>query len=363
MGVTDAGELWSHWVMPSRASARVTVRTLGDQDVTLSPTVITRPDEWPNRTMHFHAGWRASYDLSTRPMVDWNYCDLRGQGVFVGAAFHITNPVKNWWGEGDEKIYVDGEKFPSHFGTGTEDYFGYAWCSPELFTHAFHNQPRADGPGNYGHSSVNRWHVLDQIPFRRSFLFDMEIWHWAEVKIDAAVTTYWYARPGGRHAFVPLTAADVPYRPVAPYVAARVPGALEGEEMRIIEHTANIGPQDIGDCSAEKHLWWRHGTKPGDRLVVGFEAPAAGTYNVVGRFVTSGDYGIVRLAINGAVAAESLDLYSRRVQVTDELPLGTYELAAGENRLEVEVIGANPAAKPDYMFGLDYLRLEQVGGE
>lgn len=34
-----------------------------------------------------------------------------------------------WWGEGDEKLFVDGEKFPSTFGTGSEDYVGYAWAA------------------------------------------------------------------------------------------------------------------------------------------------------------------------------------------------------------------------------------------
>jgi hypothetical protein len=37
------------------------------------------------------------------------------------------NPVTIWWGEGDEKIWVDGEAFPSIFGTGTEDYYAYSW--------------------------------------------------------------------------------------------------------------------------------------------------------------------------------------------------------------------------------------------
>ena len=46
---------------------------------------------------------------------------------------HLINYHRGWWGEGDEKIYVDGEDFPSHFGTGTEDYYGYAWCRPEEF--------------------------------------------------------------------------------------------------------------------------------------------------------------------------------------------------------------------------------------
>ena len=111
--------------------------------------------------MHFHAKWRAQFDVPTRPMIDWNYLTAKGQGVFAGVAFAIDNPVKDWWGEGDEKIYVDGETFPSHFGTGTEDYYGYAWCWPGLFTHAYHAQPRCDGPGNYGRTSVNRFHILD----------------------------------------------------------------------------------------------------------------------------------------------------------------------------------------------------------
>ena len=73
---------------------------------------------------------------------------------------------------------MDGETFPSHFGTGTEDYYGYAWCWPGLFTHAYHAQPRCDGPGNYGRTSVNRFHILDRIPFTKDFKFDMELWHW-----------------------------------------------------------------------------------------------------------------------------------------------------------------------------------------
>ena len=32
---------------------------------------------------------------------------------------HVWNPRGGWWGEGDEKFFVDGEKFPSTFGTGS----------------------------------------------------------------------------------------------------------------------------------------------------------------------------------------------------------------------------------------------------
>ncbi len=87
--------------------------------------------------------------------------------------YQISNPVANWWGEGDEKIYIDNENFPSTFGTGTEDYYGYAYCWYEPFTHAYHNQVRVDGPANFGHSCVSRFHFLDALTFDKSIKFDM----------------------------------------------------------------------------------------------------------------------------------------------------------------------------------------------
>ena len=77
---------------------------------------------------------------------------------------HVWNPRGGWWGEGDEKFFVDGEKFPSTFGTGSEDYFGYAWCHPGLFQRPFHCQTMT--MSNQGHQSVLRWHVADNIPFQ-----------------------------------------------------------------------------------------------------------------------------------------------------------------------------------------------------
>jgi hypothetical protein len=312
--------------------------------------------------MYFHAKWRADHAVPTRPMLDWNYLDAHGRGVFVGASFSIANPTRTWWGEGDEKIYVDGETFPSFFGTGTEDYFGYAWCSNEPFTHAYHNQPRCDGPGNYGQTSVNRWHILDRIPFRRRFRFDMELWHWvADTRVDMAVTAYWYARTGGTDGFERVTEKDLALQLIPPYVPERVAGAVEGEEMRIIEHTATADPQEIEGCSNDQHLWWRGGQQLGDRLVVGFEVESTGTYRVWGRFVKARDYGIVRMSINDTPSGEPVDFYHDGVIVADEIDLGTFDLAAGENRITAEVVGANETAVKGYMFGLDYLRIEKCG--
>ncbi len=360
--VRPSGEMLSHWPMPFKDGATIKLRNLGDQNVQVDVRLALVGYKWNDRSMHFHARWRSEFDRSSMPSFDWNYATIDGQGVYVGSAFHITNPVRQWWGEGDEKIYVDGEEFPSFFGTGTEDYYGYAWCSPERFQHAYHNQTRCDGPANYGHTSVNRWHIIDAIPFEEHLRFDMELLHWVEADVDLFMTAYWYARPGAESQHKPITASDVRVQPVPEYQAPRVPGAIEGEEMTILAKTANPAPQYIANASNDHHLWWHGGVEPGEVLKLAFESPAAGRYAVFGRFVKAHDYGRFKLALNDTPIDEEMDFFipPGRVAITDEIKLGTFDLKHGRNTLTVTATGAHPEAKPEHMFGLDYLRLEGV---
>lgn len=363
MEVDEDGDLWSWWVMPFEQNAEIELRNEGAAAVEVQLHVAVAPWTWDARSLHFHADWRAEFDVPVRPMRDWNYLTAAGQGVFVGAAFHMANPVPQWWGEGDEKIYVDGERFPSFFGTGTEDYYGYAWCWTELFSHAYHAQTRCDGPRNYGHTSVNRWHILDRIPFRRSFRFDMELWHWNEkARVAMSVATYWYARPGARSQTPPIEPAMLRVTKLGPYRPPRVPGALEGEALAILRWTAGrLEHQNWDGLSNEQHLWWT-GARPGARLVVAVPAARAGRYRVLARFLTAPDYGICRLSVNGQPAGGPIDLYHPSVQPSEEYELGVFELHKGQNELSVEIVGRNPRAVDRYMFGLDYVRLVPVEG-
>jgi hypothetical protein len=343
--------------MPFRDMAVIELINFTEQPASLTGEIALKDYRWTERSMHLHAKWRAQFDVPTRPMQDWNYLTATGQGVFAGVAFAIDNPVKEWWGEGDEKIYVDGERFPSHFGTGTEDYYGYAWCWPGLFTHAYHAQPRCDGPGNYGRTSVNRFHILDRIPFTNDFKFDMELWHWNDkCRVNLAAVAYWYARPGGTDAFKPITAQDAVVRPMPEYVVPRVAGAIEGESLKIVQVTGVAEPQDW-DVSGGRHLWWHAGMQPGDRLVLNFPVAKAGQYRVLGRFLRARDYGIHQLAVNNAPSGGPIDFYSPDVKPSEEIDLGAFDLRQGDNELSVTVVGANAKAVKAYMFGLDYLRL------
>ena len=359
LGMTKEGEMYSHWFMPFKESAVIELVNYSKETAKLSGQTVVQDSPWTDASMHFHAKWRAQFDVPTRPMQDWNYLTAKGQGVFVGVSFAIDNPVKAWWGEGDEKIYVDGETFPSHFGTGTEDYYGYAWCWPGLFTHAYHSQSRCDGPTNYGRTSVNRFHILDRIPFTQDFKFDMELWHWDEkCKVNMAVVAYWYARPGASDAFKTIQAEEAIVRPMPVWVVPKVAGALEGEDLKILRVTGKAEPQDWEGVSAGKHLWWHEGMKPGDTLAVAFTAPKAGKYHVSGRFLKARDYGIHQLAINGQKFGEPADFYNLEVRASSERDLGVFELNEGENEFSATVVGANEKAVKSYMFGLDYLLLK-----
>jgi hypothetical protein len=356
--VSKAGSLSSYWRMPFQKSAAVEFENSGSQPIEIRANFDHGMYAWTDRSMHFHAKWRADWQVPSRPMIDWNYLTATGQGQFVGAAFNIANPVRHWWGEGDEKIYVDGEKFPSHFGTGTEDYFGYAWCWPEKFTHAYHAQPRCDGPGNYGITCVNRFHVIDRIPFTKDFRFDMELWHWNDsCKVDMAVTAYWYARPGGTDKFPPIKPADLRVPEVGPYQPQFVKGAIEGESLKIVEKAGVVEPQSIDGCSGDRHMWWKSGQKVGDKLVLAVPVERAGRYQVKIRCLKARDYGIMQLSVNDSPAGGPIDFFNAGIKHTDEIDIGTFDLPAGDARFGVAVSGANEKAVKSYMFGLDYVKL------
>lgn len=107
--------------MPYQKGGTISVLNLSDESIDIDLAASVGDWQWDEDSMYFHAGWRGQYPVPTRPYSDWNYVTLNGRGVYVGDTLTIMNPVERWWGEGDEKIWVDGEDFPSIFGTGTED--------------------------------------------------------------------------------------------------------------------------------------------------------------------------------------------------------------------------------------------------
>ncbi|MCC6670334.1 MAG: DUF2961 domain-containing protein [Planctomycetes bacterium] len=364
--VDEQGFAHCRFPIPVQQVARIGLET--EAEVPLEYAIAASPEAGVEPgALTLHASWHAVRERPTRPFSDHLVLDARGPGRFVGCSLLVHNPVKAWWGEGDEKFYVDGEAFPSTFGTGTEDYFGYAWCDTALFDHPFHGQVQCEGPGNFGDTSVYRFQIADAVPFQRSFRFDLEVWHWdPKITVDYASVAYWYA-PAGSASGLPAVpkAAERGLRrsePPATFVAKDV---LEGESLRVLEVSGGRQmPQDLagfaaGKWSRDTHLWWMDG-KPGDRLVLEVPVANPGRQRVKAAFTRAGDYGIVQVWLGDARLGAPIDLYHDGVVPTGEVELGVATLAPGPARLVLELVGRNEKAVPRHMVGLDYLRLEPV---
>lgn len=372
----ETARLWVHgnhaectFPMPLPAGGRIAVEAARDLGARLPGIEWVWTEPMPERgpePLLFRASYHLVKGTPTRPFSDHLVLDAKGRGRFVGCSLLIRNPSRVWWGEGDEKFTVDGEAFPSWFGTGTEDYFGYAWCDPTPFQSPFHAQVECQGPMNFGFTQLHRAHVLDSVPFQQSFRFDLERWHWVEkANVDYATVAYWYGAPGA-------TSGLPPVPPAAERVLERLPGppvlvvdgALEAESLRVVSCSGGTHEKQEmwfveNTFSRDAQLWWKGG-KVGDALVLAVPVAAAGRYRVLGAFCQADDYGIVQCSLAGQPLGAPFDGWSPGIRSTGARELGVVDLAAGELELRFELTGRNEQAKPHFMLGCDYLRLEKV---
>jgi hypothetical protein len=365
MGVGEAGWWYCNWYMPFAQEAQVELINDGKLQRNVSFEVTYAPLSQPIAKLgRFHAKWHRDAFLPREPerAIDWPFLKTEGAGRFVGVMLHVWNPRGGWWGEGDEKFFVDGEKFPSTFGTGSEDYFGYAWSSPVLFQHALHNQTRNDG-NSRGHLSVNRWQISDNVPFHTSFEGSIEKYYANDRPTLYAGVAYWYLTAGGNDPYhsAPLSERVGYWTTIETY---KVKGAIEGEKLKILGKTGgNTQEQEMtafaGAWSNDAHLWWI-GAKPGDKLDLALPVKAAGRYLLSSQLTKAPDYGIVQLYLDGQKLGNPIDLYRKDVRPTGTVALGEHDLTAGEHKLTVEIVGANDKATKNYMFGLDYLKLDPL---
>lgn len=364
LGLTDDGWWYCNWYMPFAKEAKIQLINDGTQRVRqvtfqISHAPLNRPVGELGR---FHAKWHRDALLPTVPerQIDWPVLKTQGRGRFVGMMLHIWNPRGGWWGEGDEKFFVDDEKFPSTFGTGSEDYFGYAWSDPGLFQHAFHNQTHNDG-NSRGHISVNRWHIPDQVPFHTSFEASIEKYYPNQRPTLYAAMAYWYLAADGKD---PYLATPVSQRVGywTPVEVVKIKGVLEGENLKVLSKTGGeTQEQDLtgfgSSWSNDAHLWWIN-AKPGDKLNLELPVAKPGKYTLRMQLTKAPDYGIVQWYLDGQKVGDQLDLYHPSVAPSGLLSFGQSALSAGPHTLTVEIVGANEKAIKNYMCGLDYVKLE-----
>jgi hypothetical protein len=197
--VDNNGRMESFWVMPFRERCIITIINYGKDTVHLKGEAKLTVYNWKPGSMYFGASWHEYYHINSRDVkgspFDLNFINITGRGVYIGDQITLFNNSYHWWGEGDEKIFVDGESFPSSFGTGSEDYYGYSFGRQEPFSHPFISQPVGTGNMSWGLTVNMRHRSLDAIPFRNSISSNIELWHWASVRMNYALSAFYYVIP------------------------------------------------------------------------------------------------------------------------------------------------------------------------
>lgn len=166
--------------------------------------------------------------------------DTHGEGHYLGCNLSVANFAGEWWGEGDDMIWVDGYKWPPDLhGTGSEDYLGQAW---EMQTNAYLRSGSSvyeHATGGYQTSYV--FHLENPVRFTSSVRVTIEHGHGNHLANDMASVAYWYARTPTA-AFAPPPAAQrlaVPKDNQGGWLRERVPPTpgralrLTGEMRRI----------------------------------------------------------------------------------------------------------------------------------
>jgi hypothetical protein len=374
--VRPDGTMVCRFVMPFRDSLKITFENTGDAPVNIAGAAALSSYVWDDtRSMHFRARWRASHGLlaSNTAIQDLPFLIARGQGVYVGTTSYIMNPCPiptsygDWWGEGDEKVFVDADRTPSIFGTGSEDYYNYSWSAPDIFACPYCGQPRNDGPGNRGFVTNFRWHILDPLPFKTGLAFFMELnSHEPTPGLSYARIGYHYARPGLVDDHLPLRPEDLRVLELPDWEPAARMGARNftfvAAEKAAADPSDTIlrGSRMFAGGSA---LVWFPG-KNGDVKDFRLNVAEAGRKMIHVAFVRDEDSGRVSALVDGRAAAweggaASLDIRVTGRTIIRMIALEALDLAAGNHTLSLRFDGADSAvAKPEV--ALDFIGIQKI---
>jgi len=205
-----------YWPMPFRKKCRITMENINDEDMVLYYQVDYTLTDVPKDAGYFHAQFRRTNPLPYKQ--DYVLVDsIQGKGQYVGTymAYGVHN--NGWWGEGEIKFFIDGDKdYPTINGTGTEDYFCGAYdfdtrkkndAGVEEVNYTEFSNPYTGlhqvikGDGHYSIAQrfgLYRWHIKDPIRFDKNLKVTIQALGWRDggrylpLQDDIATTVFWY---------------------------------------------------------------------------------------------------------------------------------------------------------------------------
>jgi hypothetical protein len=362
--VEDADSYNCFWHMPFRKSARLEVINQSEKPISLLYYNVDwiKKNHIGKDTPYFYAQYRQEYPA--RKGEDYVILDTEGKGHYVGTVLSVRTRSPSWFGEGDEKIYIDGEEKASIWGTGTEDYFLSAWGLKTTSTPYF-GVPYFDQWGIVGgHTSAYRWHISDPIVFNTGIKVTFEhygwisadenperkVHSWNEREDDYSSVAFWYQT--GQ----PTFQARAPHaqRRTLPSLDKIVPARQFTEdryhgEGRAVAQTLDIYP--------DGHLLYMPQAEKGAWLQIPFEIEKKQPQRLVLVMTRSYDFGKYQAYLDGIKLGGVMDLYSEDIN-SREYHLLDFWPEPGEYTLRLECVGKNPKST-GYYLGIESVRIRQ----
>jgi len=194
-----------YWQMPFRKGYKITMTNIDEKDMVLYYQIDYTLTEIPKDMGYLHAQFRRVNPVPDKQ--DYTILDgVRGQGQYVGTYMTWGSNSPGWWGEGEIKFFMDGDKeFPTICGTGTEDYFcgSYGFQKPgtseyQEFVTPYTGMPQVIKSKEQPRFSLYRWHIMDPIRFEKDLKVTMQSLGWQSegrylhLKDDLSSVAFWY---------------------------------------------------------------------------------------------------------------------------------------------------------------------------
>lgn len=196
----------SYFEMPFKKHCKITVENRKAETEGLYYMISGWLGELPDTIGYFHAAYRQEHPVQKgRSYVVLD--NVEGRGKFLGVSLAVgVNGHNTCWVEGEAKMYIDGETYPSMNYTGTEDYFcgSYAFGNDiAIKKYQTYSAPYVGLYAILGSSEeqynaqkrfmLYRFHVKDEIYFQKSFKMTMDNLGWTGPRYDDYTSTaYWY---------------------------------------------------------------------------------------------------------------------------------------------------------------------------
>jgi D-arabinan exo alpha-(1,3)/(1,5)-arabinofuranosidase (non-reducing end) len=393
--VTSYGRSYnSYWRMPFKKKFRLELENQSTEKMGVYCQVNwAQFDEFPKDAHYFHAQY---YQEAAPPprFKTYTLFNCKGEGHFVGVVLSSQNTVASWFGEADDRYFIDGELEPRLVGTGLEDYFTDAW-NLRTFTNLNAGVPICEPRGEDTRITMYRWHINEPVIYKKSLRIEVErrsytavvnpktgkrtVWDFKYRPDFWSSVAFWYHK-GIAPRWTELAPVEKRTNPEIVVETSRM--ALEEDKGGIRTSPGlELTEQYNRTCHGKRETFMAN-TKTGAWIEIPCKVDKYGRYSISVFQALKKDRGIWKCTLTGPdfskVVDERMDCYDPYLALRYNYPenvkngtwfenkVGIYNLKAGDYIFRFDCIGNNPLSwddktgAPGYNFALDGISLRKL---